>query len=514
MRRAKLTLIALLLAILLAAPWLMRAPTRDSGQPVGSATDTQPRALVVLTPHNEQIRYEFARAFSDWHRERFGQPVSVDWRAPGGTTEIRRLMEARYSRALKTSEIDPDGTQHAAMPWDILFGGGAYEHDVVKRGVTVDLRGFSARLSMSVPAGFTQQQLDDYFGENAIGAGLIYDPDQHWLGSALTAFGIGYNLDILRERNLPTPTTWADLTDHRYSGWLAMTDPRQSGSVATTYDSILNNLGWDQGWKTLRAMSANARFFANSSLKPPLEISAGEAAAGPVLEFYGRYQAQALKGAGGEARLGYIDPPGIVFIDSDPISILRAGPNPDVAKRFVEFVLSEKGQALWQYPVRDASASTTWGPTRFELRRMPSRRVMYEKHRASFIDQDLKPFEIVSHAKLQGWRPLIDKLMAAFAMDIHDEMVQAWDAVARVRAAGNEPLVRDLEDLFYAFPPHRLPDGTELTFSPDNFKAIREDWRDAKREPELRIAYTAFFRSQYARIVERAEQHNAPLAAH
>ncbi len=506
MRRAKLTLIALLLVLLLVAPWLLRANEPDSGQPVGSTPRDQPLTLVVLTPHNEQIRYEFARAFSDWHVARFGQPVAVDWRAPGGTTEIRRLMEARYARAIKTGEITPDGAAHAPMPWDILFGGGAYEHDVVKKGVSVDLRGASVQLSMSVPAGFSTHQLRDTFGENQIGAGLLYDPDQHWLGAALTAFGIGFNLDILRERRLTPPTTWSDLTDHKYAGWLAMTDPRQSGSVATTYDSILNNLGWDNGWKTLRAMSANARFFANSSLKPPLEISAGEAAAGPVLEFYGRYQAQALKGAGGEARLGYVDPPGMVFIDSDPISILRAGPNPVIAKRFVEFVLSEEGQALWQYPVRDASASNTWGPTRFELRRMPSRRVMYDKHRDAFIDKGLRPFEIVSHAKLQGWRPLIDKLMAAFAMDIHDEMAQAWNAIARVRAAGDESLARELKDLFYAFPPHRLPDGRELAFSPDNFRPIRDDWRDAKREPELRITYTAFFRAQYARIVERAEQ--------
>lgn len=502
MRKWKLATVALLLALLLAAPWVLRPDAPDSGQPVGSP-DEPALSLVVLTPHNEQIRYEFARAFSAWHRARHGAPVRIDWRAPGGTTEIRRLMEARYARALKTGEISPDGQAHAAMPWDILFGGGAYEHDVVKRGVIVDIDGKPVSLSMSIPAGFTQQQLDDLFGENKIGAGDLYDPDQFWLGAALTAFGIGFNVDLLRERNLQPPTTWADLTDHRYSGWLAMTDPRQSGSVATTYDSILNNLGWDQGWRVLRAMSANARFFANSSLKAPLEISAGEAAAGPVLEFYGRYQAQALKNAGGEARIGYVDPPGMVFIDSDPISILRAGPNPDVARRFVEFVLSEEGQALWQFPVRgpaDATAAAM-GPERFELRRMPVRRLMYEKHRSRFVDQDLRPFEIVSHAPLQGWRSLIDKMMAAFAMDIHDEMVEAWDALNEYKQHGDSRVIESLEFLFYAFPAHYFADGRILPFTRENFKAIRDDWRDPKREPELRIAYTAYFRQCYERIV-------------
>ncbi len=511
MRKAKLTLVGAMLAVLLAAPWALRAPSPDGGETVGAAEAAQPLTLVVLTPHNEQIRYEFARAFSAWHRATHATDVRIDWRAPGGTTEIRRLMEARYARAIKTGEITPDGAATASMPWDILFGGGVYEHDVVKRGVTVTLQGADVRLSMSVPAAFTPEQLHDIYGENSIGAGALYDDDRHWLGAALTAFGIGYNLDLLRELNLPPPTTWEDLTDPRYAGWIAMTDPRQSGSVATTYDSILNNLGWEHGWRVLRAMSANARYFANSSLKPPLDISSGEAAAGPVLEFYGRYQSQALKSAGGEARMGYIDPPGIVFIDSDPISILRAGPNPLLAQRFVEFVLSDQGQALWQFPVRpaDASPADAMGPERFALRRMPARRFMYQHHRARFVDQDLRPFEIVSHASLQGWRPLIDKVMSAFAMDIHHEMTQAWAAIARAKASGDETLTARMEAAFFALPPHRFADGQEVEFSPEQFKPIRDDWRNPLREPELRIAYTAFFRAQYRRVLDMGE----PIAA-
>lgn len=507
MRKTKLAVIGAMLAALLAAPWVLRPRAAASGEPVGNSGHA---SLVVLTPHNEQIRYEFARAFSAWHLARHGAQVRVDWRAPGGTTEIRRLMEARYARAIKTGELDPQGAANAPMPWDILFGGGVYEHDVVKRGVTVDHLGAPVTLSMSVPAEFTPHQLHELFGDNQIGAGPLYDPDRHWLGAALTAFGIGYNLDLLRELDLQPPTTWEDLTDPRYAGWIAMTDPRQSGSVATSYDSILNNLGWEKGWRTLRAMSANARFFANSSLKAPLEISAGEAAAGPVLEFYGRYQSQALKNAGGDARMGYIDPPGIVFIDSDPISILRAGPNPVIAQRFVEFVLSEQGQALWQFPAHDGNAHPdAMGPERFSLRRMPVRRLMYEKWRASFVDQDLQPFEIVSHAPLQGWRPLIDKLMSAFAMDIHHDMAEAWRAIASARAAGRHDLVHRMEAEFFAFPPHRFSDGRELPFTPDNFKPIRDDWRNPRREPELRIAYTAFFRARYREIVAWGEDASA-----
>ena len=43
--------------------------------------------LVIVSPHWEGLRYEFARAFSDWHQEKYGTPVEVDWRDLGGSSE-------------------------------------------------------------------------------------------------------------------------------------------------------------------------------------------------------------------------------------------------------------------------------------------------------------------------------------------------------------------------------------------------------------------------------------------
>jgi ABC-type Fe3+ transport system substrate-binding protein len=408
------------------------------------------------------------------------------------------------------------------MPYDILFGGGAYEHDVVKKGVSVELatlgadgKPLRAAVPMSAPARLDDDdELKAIFPDNRIGQGTLYDPQRFWLGAALTAFGIGFNRDVIRELGVPEPSTWEDLTDHRYAGRLAMTDPRQSGSVATTYDSILNAYGWDKGWRVLRGMSANARFFANTSLKPPLEISNGEAAAGPVLEFYGRYQSQSLLKPGQRAedsRLGYADPPGMVFIDSDPISILRGGPNPEAALEFVRFTLSEQGQALWQFHARGSAAATddpaSWGPEKFELRRMPVRRSMYENHRERFVDRDLRPFEIVSKAPLKGWRPLIIPMCSAFAIDIHADLREAWDAMGCAAAAHADPsLLAELDSIFYAMPPHPLKDGASVAFTEANFKAIRDDWRDAKRETDLRIAYTAFFRERYREVARRVRE--------
>jgi ABC-type Fe3+ transport system substrate-binding protein len=50
---------------------------------------------------------------------------------------------------------------------------------------------------------------------------------------------------------------------------------------------------------------------------------------------------------------------GRTYVDADPISVLRGGPNPDLARRFIEFTLTEEAQALWQFPSKRDPAGAT-----------------------------------------------------------------------------------------------------------------------------------------------------------
>lgn len=521
--RLQRLLVLLAFAVVLGVPFAFR--------PEQARTPAGAERLVIITPHGDQIRWEFANAFDRWHRDRFGAPVVIDWRVPGGTSEIRKQLIAIYTRAVRDGQITPDGTiAFGALPFDLFFGGGSYEHTLMKRGVKALPPGAKQEITIpiSTPAGFTQQKLDEWFGENAVGSGLLYDPEQFWLGSALSGFGIAFNRDALRRLGLPDPTGWKDLTDPRYQGWLGLADPRASGSVLTTFESIINIYDWDEGWRILRDMGANARSFANSSPKVPLDVGAGEVAAGLSIDYYGRYESQSLMRPGetpDTARVGYIDPPGEVFIDADPITLLRGGPNPVVARRFIEFVLSEEGQALWNFPARSAASAASppqaagprpqaaLGPDRFEVRRMPVRRVMFEKYADRMIDK-ANPFEIASKTKSRGWRDAIGLLMASFSIEIHPEQAAAWRALNAARAAGR-PDLAELESLFYALPAHRLrvrnSDGAtevrELPLNKDNYKAIAADWAEARKTGRLdsiRVEYMAFFRKNYEELIARA----------
>lgn len=544
--------IALSLAVILGLPMLMtRCPAEHHAPP---AADASTPALIVISPHVPQIREEFARAFSDWHQRTHGTPVRVDYRTVGGTSEILRALQARYNAALAAGkfQITPDRQvvmQPGAIDFDLMFGGGTFDHGRVKAGVTLattDDAGEPIKLTvpMSVPAGFTQAQLEDSFGDNAVGAGLLYDPDQYWIGTALSGFGIVYNRDLtdelLGKRDL---TTFRDLTDPRLAGWVALADPRQSGSVTTSMDAILSGFGWDDGWRTLRAIAANTRYFTNSSSKPPIDVSQGEAAAGLAIDFYGRSQSQVVMRPGETpetTRVGYIDPPGEVSIDADPVSILRGGPNPELAKRFVEFCLTDEGQALWNFHALDtdpgAANPTTsdgvkLGPQRFELRRMPIRRDFYARHAGRLIDK-ADPFAAASDAPLGAWRSAIGLMMGAFAVDNHEQIAHAWRALRDARDRGVDPaVIAQADTIFFAFPtPEQverhwaalfgdprptdavtLPDDAKLPFTPENYRAIRNTWREPGVESRLAIVYTRSFAENYEHVQQLLD--DAPLAA-
>ena len=512
--KIQVIVISILLVIVLGVPFLMSAGKKGTGHQPGT------RTLIVVSPHVPQIRDEFGYGFVRWHEREFGEAVSIDWRATGGTSEIRKQLEAMFRAEIKAGfgrgTLQGDEGKIALLPegtiaFDIMFGGGSYDHSKIKDGVTVLVGDAgNVNVSMSRPADFSQAELDVIFGANEIGPQKLYDPDQHWLGTALSSFGIVYNSDVFRKLGIENPDSFIDLTAPELSGWIALADPRQSGSITTTFDSILGNEGWEQGWRTLRGMSGNTRYFTNSSTKPPIDVSQGEAAAGLAIDFYGRGQAQVIKDSGGGDRVGYADPAGAVYVDADPVSIINGGPDYELAARFVRYCLTDEAQALWQFKKKDpdnpiGADGEPMGPQWHELRRMPVKRSMYVDYLEYFVDQ-ADPFELVSDVKNPGWRTGVQVMMGCFGIDIADDCRAAYSALNDAIASGefSEEEIAELDELFYSFPETEV-DGEMVPFTAETFRTVRNVWRDSKKQAHLEIEYTAFFRNNYREIVRRVK---------
>ena len=89
------TMVAAALVLCVAAP-IVISKKQDGGN---VTVDNADRRINIITPHNETIRREFGEAFQDWWREKTGESVYVNWLTPGGTSEIRKILNGKYKAA-------------------------------------------------------------------------------------------------------------------------------------------------------------------------------------------------------------------------------------------------------------------------------------------------------------------------------------------------------------------------------------------------------------------------------
>ena len=494
--------------MLVALPLLLReSPPIQRG-----STET----LVIIGPNNEIVRSEFGRAFAVWARRELHQEVVIDWRTPGGTSDIIKLVDEQFTaaflaahpelpssarKAFNNAKVDPDDT---ALPeddrrarrlflasaigigLDLMFGGGEFDHRVslAGKGYVVD-----TGLIREMPEVFR----DDVMPQT-LGGEIIYDQRGRYFASALASFGICYSPDRLAaisragSRSGPdvmSPRAWRDLGAPELLGAVAMADPTKSGSIANCYVMMLQeqlaiavreggataanatpamlDAGWRAGFGLIKQIAGNARYVTDSASRVPRDVGRGDAAAGMCIDFYGRAEAEWTRHESGRERLVYVTPVGGTSISADPISCFRGAPHPELAKAFMRFVLSVEAQKLWNYRVGEAG-----GPTTYALRRWPVRRDLYTpEHLPHLSDPDENPFELAKSFQFQGaWTgpyfDLIRSTIKAVALDPRPELESAWRAIV---AAGGPQHV-----------PAAMAEFTWLPFAHHEAKAAREAW--------------------------------------
>jgi iron(III) transport system substrate-binding protein len=458
--RSLLSLAALIAVV--ALPFLARSRRTD----LASAGATAER-LVIITPHNEAVRYEFGRAFRD-HLARQGRHVEIDWRKPGGTAEISRYLASEYTASFqrnwtgvlgrrwsakvasgfmaRPASPSPDEevttarqaflASEVSCGADLLFGGGSIEH----------IR--HAAAGRLVDAGIVARHPETLGGAGipeTLGGQLTWDREGRWIGTCLSSFGICFNRDVLDRLGVPVPSSWEALGDPRLHGQVALADPSKSGSAGKIFETILQTEmqragvteGWARAVRLIRRLGGNARYFTDSSSRVPVDVANGDAAAGLCIDFYGRFQSDTAAGAGRGGRIGFTTAHGETAIEADPIGLLRGAPHRALAVEFIEFVLSESGQKIWSF-----KKGAPGGPERYALHRLPILPRLYDRDFDAYrADPDENPYtEARSFSYHEAWTgPLlgaIDFVVRAMCVDAETELTEAYGALA---AAGFPP---------------------------------------------------------------------------
>ena len=531
----RISLVLVALAVVIGIPFALR-PAAEEQLSAGADADR----LVIVTPHNEAIRHEFTVAFRRHYRGKTGRDVALDWRVPGGTSEIARYLASEYTAAFQNywvnkrgmkwdSEVDAgfdnrslelpedpalDTPAQAArraflvsdvgIGIDLFFGGGAY--DFIQQAQAGRLA--DSGVIAACPEWFT----DAVIPQNVSGE-PFWDPQGLWIGTVVSSFGICYNTDSLERLGVrEVPAAWDALADPALVKQVALADPTKSGSAAKAFEQIIQQkmqqqldaaprdesaavrAGWLGGLGLIQKISANARFFTDAAPKVPLDVSQGDAAIGMCIDFYGRFQSEAVRLPDGSSRLQYFTPLGGSSVGVDPIAMLRGAPHPETARAFIEFVLSPEGQKIWNFKV-----GAPGGPEKFALRRLPVRKDFYVTGNEPFrSDPGIDPYIEAQHFDYrEAWTgPLfrvISFAIRVMSIDTHKEQMEAWRALT----AAN-------------FPPQataRFGDMSALSYD-ECMDRIRAVLRSPDRLQEVRLAKDLAdgFRRQYKEAAELARQ--------
>jgi len=465
--KLRFLLICAILTIILLPPLFLRPKDAPAGRREDSG---EVERLIILTPHNETVKYEWEKAFQKYYLEKYGKRIEFDYRAPGGTSDIMRYIADRYqtefrryceernlpwndaisayfsnSNIPKNAPKDVFAARKLFLASDVSIG-----VDLMAGGGVFDLARNASR-GFAVDAGIAKthpELLKSSIIPQSFGGEKLYDAKGRYYGLCLSTFGLCYNADRIAELDdkIP-PKRWDDLAQPRFYNRIVIADPSKSGSANKCFEVLIQqhmaerkspSAGWRDGLNTIKRIIANAASVTDSAGKVTRDVSAGAAAAGMAIDTYGLTEREwneiQFKGP---AHFYYVAPEGGTAVSPDPIQLLRGAPNRKAAIEFIAFMLSKDGQKIMAF-----KPGTPGGPERHSLRRPPIRRDLYAPEFKKFrSDPEYDPY--LSGSSFH-YRPewsgkyytLLRLTIRAIMLDCQDELKRAWKAI--IDAGGPE----------------------------------------------------------------------------
>ncbi|MEK1892966.1 MAG: ABC transporter substrate-binding protein [Rhizobium sp.] len=207
----------------------------------------------------------------------------------------------------------------------------------------------------------------------------LYDADGYYYSTKLITTGIVYNTSAAFK-----PTSWKDLTKPEAKGLVTMPSPLTSGAALIHAQTLagVDSLGWDF-YKDLAANGAVAAGGNGGVLK---SVASGEKGFGMIVDY------MPIREKAKGAPVEFVFPTEGVSAVTEPVGILASSKNADAARKFVDYVLSEKGQEgflkLGYIPARNGMKLPEGFPARDSIKVLP----INAAEALKTTDQDLKTF--------------------------------------------------------------------------------------------------------------------------
>lgn len=150
----------------------------------------------------------------------------------------------------------------------------------------------------------------------------------------LNPMGIIFNKNLVDDGDV---NSWIDLTNSEWEGKVLMPDPRKSGSAFGELTIFLHAYGRDgEAWSELIEPLHKNLVITTSSSHTYKFVASGEYPLGLT------HEKNAFKYSNAGEPVGFIYPSDGTAIRPDGVYLVKDGPNPELAKKFIDFVLSKE----------------------------------------------------------------------------------------------------------------------------------------------------------------------------
>lgn len=178
-------------------------------------------------------------------------------------------------------------------------------------------------------------QLDVYPVKGAAGLpSANKGADNTWVAPTGYVGALCVNTELLKSKNLPMPTSWADLANPVYKGEVVMPSPASSGTGYLQVAAILQGMGAEKGWTFLKSLDANIAQYTTSGSKPCKMARAGEFAIGASLSFV------AMKSVEEGFPVKMVIPADYAGYELEASGLVKGSKHAADSKRFLDWTLS------------------------------------------------------------------------------------------------------------------------------------------------------------------------------
>ncbi|WP_315078412.1 ABC transporter substrate-binding protein [uncultured Clostridium sp.] len=186
--------------------------------------------------------------------------------------------------------------------------------------------------------------LEKYVSENSKDISEKYkDKNGAWTGIYVGYLGFASNKKLLDEKSIEAPKSWDDLLKPEFKGQVSISNPGSSGTAYTALATIIQLKGEEEGLNYMKKLNDNIKSYEKSGTAPARLAGQGEVMVGVSFLHDGiKYREEGMKD------IVLTSPSDGTGYEIGATAILKGGPDQDSAKKFIDFVLSKKGQEIGQ----------------------------------------------------------------------------------------------------------------------------------------------------------------------